>query len=407
MDDRILIMIFDGVGDRPVKELDGKTPLEYADTPNLDKIAESGINGLMDTIMPGVIPGSDTGHLALLGYDPFEVYTGRGPFEAAGLDIDVSPNDIAFRCNFATIENGKIVDRRAGRIKEGTDKLAESINDELDLYVDFTFKASVEHRAVLVLRGKDLGANITDVDPHETGVSVPESEPLEESKEDKRTSWLVNEFVKKSIEILKDHPINKERVEKGELPANVILPRGTGMGPKIESIQDRTGLRSAAIAGIPLVAGVCKLAGMDILKVEGATGGLDTNIKNIFSSTREALDEYDFVLVNIKGPDLLGHDGLAKEKVEFIEKIDSELGVIMEMEDLYCAYTGDHSTPVTCKGHSGDPLPISICGPEVRKDRVETYGERPCSYGSLGRIRGKELLNILRDLAKKADKFGA
>lgn len=406
MDDRILIIIFDGVGDRPVEELGGKTPLEYAETPNLDKIAKNGINGLMDTIKPGVIPGSDTGHLALLGYDPFEVYTGRGPFEAAGLDIDVKPNDIAFRCNFATIEDGKITNRRAGRIKDGTEELAKSIND-MDLYVDFTFKASVEHRAVLVFRGANLGADITDVDPHETGVPVPDAEPLEDSKENKRTSWLVNEFVKRSIDILKDHPVNKERIEKGEPPANVILPRGTGVGPNIKSIPDRTGLKGAAIAGIPLVAGVCKLAGMDILEVDGATGGLDTDIENIFSSTREALDDYDFILVNIKGPDLLGHDGLAEKKVDFIEKIDRHLGKIMDIDDLYCAYTGDHSTPVTCKGHSGDPLPITICGPEVRKDKVGSYGERQCSYGSLGRIRGKELLDILRDLAKKADKFGA
>ena len=142
MEYKFLMMIFDGIGDRPVKELNGKTPLEAAKTPNLDSLAKSGVNGLMDTISPGVIPGSDTGHLAMLGYDPFEVYTGRGPFEAAGIGLELKPEYIAFRCNFATIQNGKITNRRAGRIKEGTKELAKAVND-IDLGVDFNFQEAV------------------------------------------------------------------------------------------------------------------------------------------------------------------------------------------------------------------------------------------------------------------------
>lgn len=406
MDDRILIMIFDGVGDRPVKELNDQTPLEAADTPNLDKAALEGTNGLMDTIGPGIIPGSDTGHLAILGYDPYEVYLGRGPFEAAGIDMELEPGEVAFRCNFSTIEDGKIIDRRAGRIKKGTDQLAKSVQ-EIDLGVDFEFRAAVEHRGVLVFKDDSLSSKVTDVDPHEVNVPYHISEAISDEKKDMRTAELVNEFTEKTANILGDHPINKKRKNSGELPANIILPRGAGKVPQLESFNRKTGLRGAAISGIPLVKGVCKLTGMDIIDLEGATGGLDADIRPIIDATKKALGSYNFVLVNIKATDILGHDGLAEEKKEFIEKIDHELDTLLDLENTYCVFTGDHSTPVTVKRHSGDPLPITIWGDQVRTDDVEQYGERPCSKGGEGRIRGKDLLNILLDLSGRGEKFGA
>lgn len=406
MADKFMIIIFDGIGDRPVKELDDKTPLEAAKTPNLDKAAKKGINGLMDTIAPGIIPGSDTGHLAILGYDPYEVYTGRGPFEAAGIDLDLKPGEVAFRCNFSTMEDGKITDRRAGRIKEGTDELAETIND-IDLDVDFIFKEAVEHRGVLVLKDPGLGPSVSDVDAHECGIPPHKAEALENTEENKRTAEILNDFTERSHRVLKDHPVNKKRIEEGLPPANVVLPRGAGAVPHITPIQEKHDLHGAAIAGIPLVRGVCKLAGMTPIDVDGATGGLDTDVRAIFSNALEALRSHDFVLVNIKGPDLLGHDGKAVEKKEFMEKIDKELDELIQLDDVYCVFTGDHSTPVSVKDHSGDPLPITICGREVRTDDVEEYGERPCAKGDLGRIKGTDLLNILLDLAKRGTKFGA
>ena len=166
-----IIFVIDGMGDRPVKELGDKTPLENARTPAMDKMVEEGITGIMDTIRPGVRPGSDTAHLTLLGYDPYEVYTGRGPFEAAGINVEVKPGDIAFRCNFSTAdENLIITDRRAGRIQSGTDKLAEVINNEVKLDdVEVIFKESDGHRGVLVLRGNGLSDKITDADPKHEG----------------------------------------------------------------------------------------------------------------------------------------------------------------------------------------------------------------------------------------------
>lgn len=407
MDDKILIVIFDGIGDRPVDKFDGKTPLEHADTPNLDELAFEAISGLMDTISPGIRPGSDTGHLAILGYDPFEVYTGRGPFEAAGMGVELDQNDIAFRCNFGTYEEGKIIDRRAGRIKEDTEEIAELIRKQVSLDVDFEFKHAVEHRAVLVLKGEGLGGDVTDLDPHETGVDYHEPEPIVGSPENRKTAEILKDFTEQTIEVLKNHPINKKRKDEDKLPANIVLSRGSGKVPKMEELKEKKGISGAAISGIPLVRGVCNLAGMDIVNVEGATGGMDTDVDAIMKATKETLEDYNFLLVNIKGTDLAGHDGLAEQKQEFIEKIDSAITELDGIENVYCAFTGDHSTPVSIMGHSGDPLPLTICGEQVRVDDVSEFDERACSKGGLGRIKGKDLLNILLDLSDRAEKFGA
>ena len=407
MDNKILIVIFDGIGDRPVKKFDGKTPLENASTPNLDEIASKGVSGLMDTIAPGIRPGSDTGHLAILGYDPYEVYTGRGPFEAAGIGVELDENDVAFRCNFGTYEDGKIVDRRAGRIKENTEEIADVIREKVSLDVDFEFEHAVEHRAVLVLKGEGLGGEITDIDPHETGVNYHKPKALKDSLDNQKTVEVLEDFTKQTIEVLSDHPINKKRKEEGKLPANIILSRGAGKAPKIENLEKHKGLKGAAISGIPLVRGVCRLAGMDIIDVEEATGGMDTDVDAIMKATREKIEDYDLLMVNIKGTDLAGHDGLPDQKQEFIEKIDSAITELEGIENVYCAFTGDHSTPVSIMDHSGDPLPLTICGEQVRVDEVLEFNERACSKGGLGRIKGKDLLNILLDLSDRAEKFGA
>jgi len=406
MSGKMLILILDGIGDRSVKELGGKTPLEAAETPNLDKFAEEGENGLMDTIAPGIRPGSDTGHLALLGYDPYEVYSGRGPFEAAGIGMELDPQDVAFRCNFAAIENGKIIDRRAGRIKEGTEELAEAIRG-IELEVEFEFEKAVEHRAVLVLKGDDLGGDVTDVDPHEIDTGFHSASPIEDTKENERTAEILNEFTKKSMEVLSDHPVNREREREGKLPANVILPRGGGKVPDLEDVSSKHRLDAGAISGIPLVRGVCSLSGMDILKVERATGGIDTDVDAIVNAVIEGLKDHELLLANIKGCDLSGHDGLHEEKIDFIERIDSSIGKLKELEGTYIAITGDHSTPVTVKDHSGDPLPLTIWGEDVRTDDVKRFNERACSKGGINRVRGGDLLNILKDLADRTEKFGA
>lgn len=400
----------DGMADRPIKELGYKTPLETAKTPNMDKMAKMGICGLMDPIKPGIRAGSDTSHISILGYDPYTVYTGRGPFEAAGVGVDVLPGDIAFRCNFSTAdENSIITDRRAGRIREGTDKIAETINSmELEEGVEVIFKESTGHRAVLVLRGEGLSDKISDADPKHEGKAPKEVVPLEETAEARKTAELLNRFIQESYKMLKDHPVNLKRIEEGENPANIIIPRGAGAVPHVQPFGEKYGLKPVCIAETGLIKGIGKIAGMDLVDIDGATGGIDTNLENIQNGILEtASKDYDFLLINVDGADEAGHDGQMEEKVKFIEKADSIVGEIMKLEDVYFILTADHSTPISVMDHTGDPVPLVIKGPEVRVDDVEEFNERSVTRGGLCRIRGNNIMDILMDLMNRSTKFGA
>lgn len=406
-------MIIDGMADRPLKELGYRTPLEAANTPNMDKLAEMGINGIMDPISPGIRAGSDTSHISILGYDPYKVYTGRGPFEAAGIGLEVIAGDIAFRCNFSTQnEKGIITDRRAGRIREGTEEIAESINSmKLEGFedVEIIFKESTGHRAVLVLRGKGLSDKVSDSDPKHEGKPPKKVIPLDNSLEAVKTANILNKFVEKSYDILKDHPVNIERINKGKNPANVILPRGVGAVPNVPPFNEKYGLKSACIAETGLIKGIGKIAGMDLIDVEGATGGIDTDLESITKSILDTANsnDYDFILINIDGADEAGHDGEMGEKLKFIEKVDSVIGEIMKIDDIYFILTADHATPISIMDHTGDPVPIIIKGPEIRVDEVNKFNERAAASGGLCRIRGADVMNILTDLMNKSEKFGA
>lgn len=407
-----IIMIIDGMADRPLKELDNKTPLESAKTPNMDKMAKIGINGIMDPIKPGIRAGSDTSHISILGYDPYQVYTGRGPFEAAGVGIEVMPGDIAFRCNFSTAnEEGLIIDRRAGRIREKTDQIASSLNSvQLEGFedVEIIFKESTGHRAVLVLRGQGLSDQVSDADPKKEGKPPKEIKAIDGSPEAEKTAAVLNKLVNESYKILKDHPLNLERIEQNEPPANIILPRGAGAVPNVKPFNEKYGVKSACIAETGLIMGIGKLAGMDIIEVEGATGGVDTDLESITQSIIEnSAKEYDFILINIDGADEAGHDGNLQEKVQFIEKVDKVIGEVMKIPETYFILTADHSTPISVMDHTGDPVPLVINGPEIRVDDVEQFSERSATKGGLCRIRGSDIMNILMDLMNNSDKFGA
>lgn len=407
-----IIMIIDGMADRPLKELDNKTPLEAAKTPNMDKMAKIGISGIMDPIKPGIRAGSDTSHISILGYDPYHVYTGRGPFEAAGVGIEVMPGDIAFRCNFSTAnEEGLIIDRRAGRIREKTEQLASSLNSvKLEGFedIEIIFKESTGHRAVLVLRGKGLSDQVSDADPKKEGKAPKEIKALDGSPEAEKTAAVLNKLVTESYQILKDHPLNLERIKQKEPPANIILPRGAGAVPDVKPFNEKYGIKSACIAETGLIMGIGRLAGMDIIEVEGATGGVDTDLESITQSIiKNSAKEYDFLLINIDGADEAGHDGNLKEKVQFIEKVDTVIGKIMKIPETYFILTADHSTPISVMDHTGDPVPLVINGPEIRVDDVEQFNERSATKGGLCRIRGSDIMNILMDLMNNSDKFGA
>jgi 2,3-bisphosphoglycerate-independent phosphoglycerate mutase len=408
---KAILLIGDGLGDRPVPELGARTPLEAAEKPNMDRLATEGECGIMDPIAPGVRAGSDTSHLALLGYDPYQCYTGRGPFEAAGIGMDVKRGDIAFRCNFTTVNDDMVVtDRRAGRITERTAELAAAVNGLEIEDVTCLFKESVAHRGALVLRGPGLGADVTDTDPHVENAKVHPSEPTNpDDSASAKTARIVNQFVRRSYEILKDHPVNKARMAAGQNPANIILPRGAGLAPHLTALNERCNLTSACVAETGLITGVAKYVGMEIVDVPEATGGLDSDIMAMGRAIVKALEDHSFVLCNVKGADVGGHDAQPQAKVELIQRMDAMVGYLIENadSDTYIVLTADHSTPVSVKDHSGDPVPIAFRGPGVRVDDCRHFDERSVTKGGLHRIRGIDVMNIITQLMGVQEKFGA
>ncbi len=408
---KAILLIGDGLGDRPVPELGGKTPLEAANKPNIDRLAAEGECGIMDPIAPGIRAGSDTSHLAILGYDPHKVYTGRGPFEAAGIGMDVQHGDIAFRCNFTTVtDDMTVVDRRAGRITEGTHELAADLNGMQIEDVTCLFKKSVAHRCAMVLRGPGLGAAITDTDPHVEDAKVHESTAIDpDDTASVKTARIVNEFVKRSYAALKDHPVNKNRESKGLNPANIILPRGAGLAPHLTPINEQCNIKSACVAETGLIKGVAQYVGMQNIEVPEATGGLDSDLIAMAKAIVRAFDSHNFVLCNVKGADVGGHDAKPQAKIELIAKLDEMVKYLVDNcdADTYIVLTADHSTPVAVKDHSGDPVPIVFWGPGVRTDDVQTFGERSAAKGSVHRIRGTDIMNIITQLMTVQEKFGA
>ncbi len=404
---KMLMIVCDGMSDRPVKEFDRRTPLQAARSPAMDAVARHGVNGIMDVIAPGVVPGSDTAHLALFGYDPYTAYSGRGPIEAAGAGLEVRKGDVAFRCNFATVDGSmRVTDRRAGRIKTGTDELARALSGLKVGDVQVMFKEGSEHRGVLMLRGPGLDPRVTDADPHHEGEVLPSKALVPEAE---KTAAAVNEFVRLSHEVLEGSPVNASRRKEGLPPANIVLPRGAGGLGELEPMPKLHGMSCAAVAGVTLVKGICRLVGMDVLDVPGATGGLDTDLGAKGAAALRALDSHDFVFMNVKACDIAGHDGDFRLKVQLIEGIDSMLATMLKdlHEEVVVVLTADHSTPVGVKDHSADPVPVAISGGGARIDHVKSFDEMSVASGALGRIRGRDLMPTVLGVADRAKKFGA
>ncbi|AHF79551.1 2,3-bisphosphoglycerate-independent phosphoglycerate mutase [Thermococcus paralvinellae] len=410
MERKGILIIIDGLGDRPIKEFDGKTPLEYANTPNLDKLAKIGILGLHDPIKPGQPAGSDTAHLSIFGYDPYKTYRGRGFFEALGVGLDLDKDDLAFRVNFATIENGIIVDRRAGRIStEEAHELARAIQENVKLPVEFIFKGATGHRAVLVLKGMARGYRVGDNDPHIEG--VPPLKFTYEDEESKRVAEILEDFLRQACDILKNHPVNERRKKEGKPIANFLLIRGAGIYPNIpKPFPEHWKVKAVAIAAAALVKGVARAIGFDVVTPEGATAEYDTDEMAKAKAAVELLKDYDFVFLHFKPSDAAGHDNKPKLKAEMIEKADRMIGYIIENVDLektVIAVTGDHSTPCEVMNHSGDPVPLLIAGGGVRTDYTESFGERECMRGGIGRVKGHDIVPMMMDLMGRTEKFGA
>ena len=402
---KIMLIIMDGLGDRPNDKLGGKTPLESAYIPNMNRLVENGIGGMMYSVDQGIVCGSDTSHLSILGYDPVKYYTGRGPFEAMGLGIMVRQSDVSFRANFATRdENNIIIDRRAGRLDEDPGDLCKALSMEID-GVEFIVKNGVEHRAALVMRGSNLSDKISDSDPHSVGKAPGTIVP--KAPEGKFTADVLNKFLAKSRDILQNHPFNKKRISEGKLPANEILVRGAGITPNIDPFQSMYGMTGGYAVGIPMIRGLANLIGLQEIKVQGMTGSIDTNYKGKIKAAVEGLAKRDFVLVNVKAPDVAAHDKNPILKREVLERIDEAFYPLLDiLEDTVVVITGDHSTSSESGEHTGDPVPIAIASNEIRTNGCTRFDEKNCGISSF-RIYSRSVMQYALQLSDRAEKYGA
>lgn len=404
---KVILIICDGIGDRPIPKLGRKTPLEAANTPNLDLITKKGISGAMHTIDIGVRPGSDTAHLSLFGYDPNVYYAGRGPYETAGIGMSHKPGDICFRVNMATVNEKMIVtDRRAGRLDD-TSEYANLFDGTTIEGVTFMLKKATAYRLGLIMRGKGLSSAIEDVDPHWVDKPAHKAMPKDKSPEAKRTADILNKFLQLVREKLKSLPSNKERLLQGLPQANYMLVRGAGTYPDLPSFQDKYHLNAACFAGAGLYKGIARVLGMKVYSVPGATGKPDSNIRSKIDMVIKHLNDHEFFYVHFKGADSMGEDGNVEGKIAYIEKIDKAVAPLLKLKDAIVIITADHSTPCTIKNHSADDVPIVIMSEEARDDDNARFTERACAKGRLGHIKGEHLMPITIDLMGLAEKFGA
>lgn len=408
---KILLAIADGIGDRPIESLGGKTPLEYAKKPTLDAIAANGSSGIMDLYKLGTPVGTDLGHMLLFGYD-YADYPGRGPIEAFGEGLELQAGDVAFRANFATVDARlSVIDRRAGRIRNKTDELAAALSGMQIEDVTVVFKEATEHRAVLILRGPDLSQDVSDTDPKIEAVKYKEAVATDANPAAEKTARILNQFLLDANKILLEHPVNREREANGEKPANFILTRGAGIMPELRKTVEGLKVKAACVAAESTVLGVARLAGIKPITNPRFTGNMDTDIVLKAKTAVEALKENDFVVLHFKSTDLMGHDNDPEGKVKAVEIFDDLLSHVMKglesIEDnVIVALGSDHSTPCERREHSGDPVPVVISGKNIRKDDVTTYDEMAAAKGGLNRVSANMFFNHLMDYLEATKKKG-
>ena len=423
---KLLYVCLDGLGDDPNPILDGRTPLEAADTPNLDMLATRGRTGTTVTVGPGIAPESDIGVFGILGYDPQEEHPGRGVLEAMGIGMDFRDGDLAYRINFATTDWPEIVDRRVGRnlTSEEAHSLADDVNRELSLSgASFELRATIEHRGALVIRatdGRPLAANVTNTDPAyrregHLGVAlerfeprVATCEPLDDTEASRNAADLTNAFVERSSKVLDDSVVNRRRLAEGKLPGNLILTRDAGdHRPKLQPIAERFGLSWGCFVEMPVERGIALALGMEpVVAPRLDTSGFGPRAEQAYAAwaqiASEALDAYQAVYVHLKGPDVPAHDGRAEDKRDVISAIDraffGEVLGWIDPRSTIVAVTGDHSTSSIRMAHTADPVPLLISGGPVTQDGTTTFGERSCATGSLGELPGPKILPEIRNL---------
>ena len=391
---KIILLVMDGLGGLPL-QVDGKTELETARTPNMDRLAAEGSTGLHVPIRPGVEPGSGPAHLSLFSFDPVKYEIGRGVLEAMGIGFDLGPNDLAARGNFASAApDGTITDRRAGRISTDecirlTAKLQGATQNILEGYEVFV-KPVKEHRFALVIRGQGLGGQLSETDPLVTGKKPLPVVDHSGTSEGKHTAALVNRWVEAGRAALADEP-----------KANSLNLRGLAKDPGLPQFPDIFGLKAAAIAVYPMYKGVARLVGMEKIDFEGERPHHE------IETLERVWADYDFFFVHIKKTDSYGEDGNFEAKVHEIEEVDALIPRIMALKPGALIITGDHSTPVKLRSHSWHPVPTLLWSPTAIPDQVQSFGERACASGHLGLFHATTLIPQAMGHAGRLKRFGA
>lgn len=396
---KYLVILGDGMADRPMESLGGQTPLEYANTPMMDELASKGETGMVHTIPDGMKPGSDTANLSVLGYDPRRFYSGRSPLEALSIGVPMKDTDIALRCNLVTLSEEEhdyagrtIIDHSSGEIStEESTVLLEAVRRELETE-RFHFYAGTSYRHCLIWEGGE----VTDlVAPHDvlgqkTGDHLPENEQL-------------RAMMEKSYEILVDHPVNTERRRRGLNPANSCWFWGAGTKPALYPFEERTHKKGAMISAVDLLKGIAVGTSMKVITVEGANGGLDTNYEGKAQAAVDVLTSggCDFVYVHLEAPDEMGHQGSAERKIRAIENLDSRLikpvveGLRAAGEEFRMMVLPDHPTPVSIRTHSAENVPYLLYDSTAERRRVARYNEREAAETGILVEEGHKLIDRL------------
>jgi len=396
---KYIVLIGDGMADYPIAELGGKTPLQSARTPTLDRLARQGTLGRVNTIPPGFSPGSDVANLSVFGYDPAIYYTGRAPLEAVAMGVKLAPADVAFRCNLVTLlkEDGDtyMEDFSAGHIStEEAGRIVKDLGKELG-NEEFNFYPGVSYRHLLVWRNGETSLRLKTTPPHDiTGGNISPHVP--EGDGDEEILWLMN----RARKILPSHPVNLERTRMGKKPGNAIWLWGQGKAPVLKPMTQRFGIRGSVISAVDLIKGIGYYAGLEIVNVPGATGYLDTNYVGKAEYALKALEDQDLVYVHVEAPDEAAHNGNLKDKIQAIEDFDRKIvAPILEGAEKFGVYRllilPDHFTPLTIKTHSPEPVPFIVFSSEEKDNPIKagrSFDEESAEKAGLLIEKGHELM---------------
>lgn len=397
---KYVVILGDGMADLPIEALGGKTPLEYADTPAMDALAAEGEIGMVHTIPDGMKPGSDTANLSVLGYDPKKYYSGRSPLEALSIGVDMKTTDVAMRCNIVTLsedeeyyEERRIIDHSADEIStEEAAQLLMAVRRELETET-YKFYVGTSYRHLLIW---DHGQAQELVQPHDVlGQTIGQYLPKDEH---------LREMMKKSYDILVNHPVNLERKRKGLRPANSCWFWGAGTRPALSSFEEKNHLRGAMVSAVDLLKGIAVGASMKVIQVEGANGGLNTNYEGKAKAAAHVLTKegYDFVYVHVEAPDEMGHQGSVEKKVQAIEYLDARViapvrkGLEEAGEDFRMLILPDHPTPIALRTHTGDDVPYLLYDSQRREKHDWRYNEREAALSGHYIPKGHALIDYIR-----------